>query len=383
MHILHLIKTSEGATWAIKLLQEMKNAYKEITFSVVIPSGGKHFEEYKNLCKNVYDFDFKLDTGIYKQGKILKDIVLKENPDIIHSWFTQTTLYSRLFLRNVDIPVIFQVAGPAHLENSIFKLGDIKSAQKNDYWIATSEYIYNKYLSSGVSKNKLFLNYAFIDAKALLHSKEHIEPRNIRKEFNIDENIKIIGTASYIYPPKFYEKTGIKGHEFLLEVFEKLLKKRNDVVLLIAGTTFGGDPSYENKLKQKAKNIAKDKVIFTGKYHHIYEIISNFDIFIYLSKSENLGGVYESLLFEIPTISSNKGALTELVINNETGFNADPNDTDKLVEHILSLLENDNKILKTKGKDLVMNKFNKEAIVQKTYEVYTKIIEDFKIKHFD
>ncbi len=375
MHVLHLIKTSEGAIWAIRLLQEVKKVYKDITFSVIVPSGGKHFEEYKKLCENVYDFDFRLDSSIFKQGKKLKEIVLKENPDIIHSWFTQTTLYSRLFLRNINVPKIFQVVGPAHLENLIFKLGDIKSAKKNDYWIATSEYIYNKYLNSGISKDKLFFNYAYGDVKALLESKESVEPRNIKKEFGIDKNSKIIGTASYIYPPKFYQKTGIKGHEFLLETFEKLLKKRNDVVLLIAGTTFGNDKSYENKLKQKAKDIAQDKIIFTGKYNHIYEVISNFDVFVYLSKSENLGGVYESLLFEIPTVSSNKGALPELVINNETGFNAEPDDTDKLVECILNLLENDNNDFKIKGRELVLSKFNKENIISNAYDCYRKILE--------
>lgn len=378
MHILHLIKTSEGATWAIKMLQEIKATYNDVTFSVVIPSGGKHFDEYKELCTNVYDFDFKLDSSIFKQGKILKDIVLKENPDIIHSWFTQTTLYSRLFLRNSNVPKVFQVVGPAHLESLLFKLGDIKSATKNDYWIATSEYIYNKYLNSGVSKDKLFLNYAYIDAKALLASKENIQPRNIRKEFGIDENSKIIGTASYIYPPKFYQKSGIKGHEFLLEVFEKLLKRRDDVVLLIAGSTFANDKTYENKLKQIAEKIGKNKVVFTGKYKHVYEIISNFDVFVYLSKSENLGGVYESLLFEIPTVSSNKGALPELVINNETGFNAEPDDTDKLMEHILNLLENDTNDFKIKGKELVLSKFNKETIISKAYDCYCKILEERK-----
>lgn len=378
MHILHLIKTSEGATWAIKMLQEVKATYKDVTFSVVIPSGGKHFDEYKELCTNVYDFDFRLDSSIFKQGKILKDIVLKENPDIIHSWFTQTTLYSRLFLRGIDVPKVFQVVGPAHLENLIFKFGDIKSAAKNDYWIATSEYIYNKYLNSGVSKDRLFLNYAYIDAKALLSSKENVQTRNIRKEFGIDEKTKIIGTASYIYPPKFYQKTGIKGHEFLLEVFEKLLKRRNDVILLIAGSTFGNDKTYEEKLKQMAQQIGQNRVLFTGKYQHVYEIISDFDVFVYLSKSENLGGVYESLLFEIPTVSSNRGALPELVINNETGFNAEPDDTDKLMKHILHLLENDNNYFKTKGKELVLNKFNKEIIINKAYACYRKILEERK-----
>lgn len=377
MHILHLIKTSEGATWAIRMLQEVKKTYKDVTFSVVVPSGGKHFDEYKAFCENVYDFDFRLDASIFKQGKILKDIVLKENPDIIHSWFTQTTLYSRLFLRNIDVPKVFQVVGPAHLENLIFKLGDIKSAKKNDFWIATSEYIYNKYLHSGVSKNKLFLNYAYVDAKALLDSKEKVEPRNIKKEFGIDENIKIIGTASYIYPPKFYQKSGIKGHEFLLKVFEELLKRRNDLVLLISGTTFGNDKTYENRLKQIAQQIGENKIIFTGKYQHVYEVISNFDVFVYLSKSENLGGVFESLLFEIPTVSSNRGGLPELVQNNETGFTCDLSNINEIANKIEIVLDNSELTSKLKiaGKNKVLEVFEKEKLIMQTMNIYKHVLK--------
>ena len=44
MHILHLIKTSEGATWAINQIKEIKRNFPEITFSVIIPDGVKHIK---------------------------------------------------------------------------------------------------------------------------------------------------------------------------------------------------------------------------------------------------------------------------------------------------------------------------------------------------
>lgn len=374
MHILHLIKTSEGATWSIRLLQEIKLKHPDISFSVVVPPGGKHFNEYKKLCTNVYEFDFNLNRSIFKNGNLLKAIVFRDNPDIIHSWFTQTTLYARIFLRHLKIPRIFQVVGPAHLENPIFRMGDIKSSQKNDYWIATSKYIYNKYKNMGIPENKLFLNYAFIDVEKILRAKDQIVPRNFRKEFDLKTDIKIIGTASYIYPPKFYEKSGVKGHEYLLQAFRLLLEERDDIVLVIAGKTFGYDRSYEDKLRELAIKISPDKIFFTGGFNHIYEVIQNFDVFVYLSKSENLGGVYESLLFEIPTISSNKGALPELVINNETGFNVDSTNYEELIEKINLLLDNDFPMYRKRGKELVLETFNKNDIIANTYKLYKNII---------
>jgi glycosyltransferase involved in cell wall biosynthesis len=374
MKILHLIKTSEGATWAIRLLELLKTKHPEVSFSVLLPKGGKHFIEYQTVCDNVIEFDFLIDSKIIQRGRKLKTYVDNIQPDIIHSWFTQTTLYARIFLRYNNIPRLFQVVGPAHLEHNLFKTADIKSAQKNDYWIATSKYIYDKYINCGIDKNRVFLNYAFIDIEKLLYSKKLKKPINYIEKFGLEKNTKIIGTASYIYPPKFYENRGIKGHEYLLEAFELLLKQRDDVVLIIAGGSFGNNMSYEHSLKTRANNISKDKIYFTGKYESIYETISNFDVFVYLSKSENLGGVYESLLFEIPTISSNKGALPELVINDKTGYNIDPSYKEDLVDKINSVLNSDHNNFKSEGKALVKKTFNKKTITDKAYQIYESLI---------
>ncbi|MDM1541800.1 glycosyltransferase family 4 protein [Empedobacter sp. 189-2] len=376
MHILHLIKTSQGATWAINLLKEVKRKKQDIKFSVIIPTDGKHYNEYLEVCDNVIEFNYDLNSNIYSEGIRFKEIVLDLNPDIIHSWFTQTTLYARLFLRDINIPRIFQVVGPAHLENKLFNLGDVKSAQKNDYWIATSKYIFKKYMDAGIPKDRIFLNYAFIDTNIIVNSKKHITPINYKEKYSLKENTKIIGTASYIYPPKFYQKSGIKGHEHLLKSFKLLLEKRNDVVLVIAGSTFGNNNNYENKLKKIAKEIDPNKIFFTGSYQNIYETIGGFDVFIYLSKSENLGGVYESLLLEIPTISSNCGGLPELVINEETGYNLDPNNSEEIVQKIELILNNNLNINTLLGKNRVEEVFNKNHIINETIHIYNKIFNN-------
>ncbi len=374
MHILHLIKTSEGAGWALHLMQEIKKRDPNISFSVAIPPGGKHAHAYHVLCRNVYEFDYQLNLSIFQRGKILREIVSKDNPDIIHSWFTQTTLYARLFLRKFKIPRLFQVVGPAHLENWLFKWGDIKSVNKYDYWIATSKYIFNKYRKNGIDKSRLFLNYAYVDILNLLESKGDVVVDNLKVKYNLPENYKLIGTASYIYAPKFYEKTGVKGHEFLLKAFEQILTKRKDVVLIIAGGAFGNSSKYLDKLKRMAAKIDKDRILFTGEYRHVFEVISNFDLFVYLSKSENLGGVFESLLFEVPTVSSNRGALPELVIPGETGYIVELNDIRTIADTINFALESDNTQLQKNGKQLVLDSFKKEITIDKAINIYKEVL---------
>lgn len=379
MHILHLIKTSEGAAWALQLIERICEIYpSRFSFTVALPKGGRYIDRYKKVCKNVVHMDYTLNHELLKNGKLLREIVEREKPDIIHSWFTQTTLYERVFLKKHKIPTLFQVVGPLHLESRLFKYGDIHSASSRNYWVATSKYIYNKYFSAGVAESKLFLNYALVDIEKLIEDTRRTTVRNLKQEFGIPNHYKIIGTASYIYPPKFYQKTGIKGHEYLLEAYEKLLEKRNDVVLIIAGKTFGNSLNYEQKLKKRAQKIDPQKIIFTGGYNHIYEIIPNFDLFIYLSQSENLGGVYESLLFKIPTIASNKGAIPELVIPGETGYLVDPQDSETIVENILAVLDSNNEDIIRRGKQRVLDTFNSEKIINNAVEIYQKVYSGLK-----
>ncbi|SUX48413.1 glycosyltransferase family 4 protein [Chryseobacterium indoltheticum] len=374
MHILHLIKTSEGATWAVNLMRAVREKYPDVRWSVIVPKGGKHFGEYQEICDNVIDFDYSIGTDLLSKGKIFKGIIKDLNPDIIQSWFTQTTLYMRLFLRDFNRPKVFEVVGPAHLEILAFKFGDIWSSSKNDYWITTSKYIYDHYKNGKVPEDRLFLNYAFIDTEKFLSEASLVRQRDLRSEFNIPANYKIIGTASYIYPPKFFQKTGIKGHEILLEAFKVLLAKRNDIVLIIAGGTFGGNVSYEKILKEKAMKISKERIFFTGSYIHVNEVISNYDVFVYLSKSENLGGVYESLLLEIPTVSSDRGALPELVINNYTGYNVSLTNPSVIAKKIELLLSRTN-TFSLSGKTKVQAIFDKEEIIDKTYLIYKDLIK--------
>ena len=373
MHVLHLIKTSEGATWAINQIKDMKHNFPELTFSVVIPNGGKHIDEYYRVCENVYLFDFKLDLKIFSRGFLLRKIVKKEQPDIIHSWFTQTTLYARLFLRNFDIPRVFQVVGPLHLESKIFNFFDINSANANDFWIATSKYILKKYKDADISDSRLFLNYAYIDVDKIISKSREVEAIDFRARYKIPEQSKIIGTASYIYPPKFYEKVGLKGHELLLDVFSEILEKGFDVYLVIAGGTFGDNIAYEKSLYERAAAISKERIIFTGKYKEVYSVISNLDLFIYLSRSENLGGVFESLLYSIPTLSSDRGGLPELVENNVTGYTVALEDKEEIISKILEMLEMDLSLFKKNGKEKVISIFDKEKLLENAFQIYKNI----------
>lgn len=376
MHILHLVKTSDTAVWVFNLMKEIKLRRDDITFSILLPKGGRYYNQYFEVCETVYDFDFKLDAKVFGRGKELRNIVIKEKPDIIHSWYTQTTFYARIFLRDINIPRLFEVIGPLHLEFFVSRYADLWSAQKNDYWKATAKYTYNKYKNLGVDYNRIFFNYIAADLDQRLELMASAPEVNLRTKYNIPNNMKIVGTACYMYPPKFLKKQGVKNHEQLLEVFKAILQKRNDVIFFIGGTTLREeDKHYEEKIKETAQSISSDRIIFTGWVDNLGRLISDFDIFVLLSISENLGGVYESLLFQVPTVASDRGGIPELIIDGETGFACSLDSTSEIVKRIELLLDDKElqEKFKKKGFDHVTKIFDKSYSIENSIAIYKQV----------
>ena len=157
MKILHLVKTSVGATWAYRLTRDLVKSGVEV--HVAMPTNGPLVEQYKNAGIIVHELSYSI-KNLFKTIKKLRRIVNKVQPDIIHSHFVLTTLIMRLALRSYNIPRVFQVPGPLHLEHYIYRKMDLMTAQRYvDFWIPTCKWSYETYKTCGISEDRLFITY--------------------------------------------------------------------------------------------------------------------------------------------------------------------------------------------------------------------------------
>ncbi len=115
----------------------------------------------------------------------------------------------------------------------------------------------------------------------------------IRKEFGIDESIKIIGHVG-----RFMEQ---KNHKFLIEVFSKLKKENLDTVLMLVGTGY-----LENQIREQISALnLEDSIIFTGVRSDIPRILSAMDVFLFPSLYEGMPNtVIEAQACGLPCIIS-------------------------------------------------------------------------------
>ena len=99
--------------------------------------------------------------------------------------------------------------------------------------------------------------------------------RRIREEFSITDKL-VVGHVG-----RFHRQ---KNHLYLLEVFDRIRKQREDAVLLLVGT---GDLESEIRDRINEMGLA-DAVIFTGLRFDIPQLLSAMDVFVFPSFHEGM-----------------------------------------------------------------------------------------------
>ncbi|MFX1394684.1 MAG: glycosyltransferase family 4 protein [Promethearchaeota archaeon] len=121
-------------------------------------------------------------------------------------------------------------------------------------------------------------------------------------------------SKKHIFGDNFYWK----GGKLVLQAFEKLKKKYNNIELVYDGYV---PPNF----KRHFKKISGIKFYEDVPYERIIDFYKKADIFLYPTYGDNFGfALIEAMGYGLPIICiNNHFASSELVLNNETGFLVD------------------------------------------------------------
>ena len=148
-----------------------------------------------------------------------------------------------------------------------------------------------------------------------------------RKELGIGGDELVIATIGRL--------DGEKGHSFLLEAAQMILKERVSARFLIIG-----DGTHDAKLKAQAKDLGIEKqVIFTGYRRDIPILIGLSDLVAIPSLRE--GGplvLFEALQMRKPTVGTAVGLIPAVIEDGESGFVVPIEDAGSLAEKLLVLI---------------------------------------------
>lgn len=192
---------------------------------------------------------------------------------------------------------------------------------------------------------------------------EKFNKKELRQKYGIPENKKVVSFIARLSEEK--------RPELFLKVAKELLKKRNDLLFIIAGD--GGLYSSLKKMAEKNENIQ-----LLGQVNKTNEIYSISDVTVNCSALEGLALTsYESLSMGVPVISSDVGGQKELIdssvgqivhYNSKLGFNYAKEEIKMYSDAIENVLKNISKI-KINCRNKITEKFTYDKMINKFKEI--------------
>ena len=378
MKVLHLLKTSTGATWALRQLRELVKL--GVNVHVALPDGPL-ISAYQDAGVTTHilqtALDIKKPWSNISRFKALRQLVEEISPDLIHSHFVATTLSMRLALgKNHPIKRIFHVPGPLHLEHKIFRKAELLTSGKADFWLGSCHWTVKAYQRFGVAPHRIGLVYYGVD----INQFQAGLTADLHKELNLPPETKIIGNVAYFYAPKKHlgQKRGLKGHEDLIDAIDIASRTNNDLVGVFVGGPWDGCQNYMDEVIKYANNKKYGRYYFLGLRHDVQNLYGDFTLTVHPSHSENVGGAVESLFCQSPTIASNVGGFPDLVIPNKTGWLVPSKNPQALAEQIMAALnspEQQQKFSK-QGNELAKEMFDVRHNAADIVKYYKQLLKD-------
>lgn len=298
--------------------------------------------------------------------KRIKQIIMREDPDIIHNNSLPTTIGMEVAMKE-KIPYI------CHIRENIWEgLGmelyaprKVKETlNKAAYVIAISDYILNSYRDFYNNQHSIVINDG-------LTIEDYYSPnRIILNGQNV--NVIIVGVVN----PQ-------KGQKEAVEAVEKLTNDGYKLHLTILGGRgrWRESTEYADNLIDYVQEHNLNNIEFVEPINNLQELKelrNNNDINLICSSAEGLGRTtIESMLSGALTIAADKGATPEIINNLETGMLYTSGDAKHLAEQIEWAIKHkeEAKKIAQNGQLYAAERFSIQAYAEKIREIYESILQ--------
>jgi N-acetyl-alpha-D-glucosaminyl L-malate synthase BshA len=330
------------------------------------------------LINNLSD-EFEVFWGVERESELFKrkKEIRGEFFDFeLDKIYSLKTLYNLAkFVKENQIDIISTHSGKdAWIGNIVGKLAGVKvirtrhlltkikgpiSYNLSDKVICVSKQVKDYLKSEGVKEEKLEVIYTGIDTDRFKPFSEY----NLRKEFDINENIVVIGIVAVL--------RAAKRHIDLLEA----IKEIDNVKVVIVGN----GPQEKNIKSFIKENNLENKVLMLGHREDVDKILPNFDIFVLPSNLEALGtALLEAQSCGVPVVASRVGGIPECINEGKTGFLFEKENIADLREKLLKLIENKNlrEKFSKNARKWIENNFSTEKMVKDTEKLYERILSE-------
>ena len=258
-----------------------------------------------------------------KAIKFLSDYIKVNSIDIVYT-NTSTILSGGIAAKKNSIPSLFHI-----------------------HEIPTGNWLYG--IFSGKIINRISNKVLTVSNSVKNHWLKNIDELKIDRVYNgilfkkTDSLIKLDSDQDDFIITSVARLIPYKGHKYLIEIADELIKKSKKFKFLIVGDTLPSYASYEKSVKQKVKDLELENHIkFLGFRNDVSNILKQSDLFIHptIAPDPLPTVLFESLLNDLPTVATNLGGAIEILDNGNNGLLIPYNDPKKSANLIYEYCSN-------------------------------------------
>jgi len=328
-----------------------------------------------NIIRKLLKFPFFIiqNIGIYSFFNFFKllSFFKKQNPDIlfINNGGYPGSEICRLAVKaakkaNIN-KILFNVNNIAYPPKSSFEKKENIFIGKNvDYFITASFAARNALIQTvGFNPDKIVSIPNTINEELL-----KINAGILKKEFNINDNIILLGSVGLL--------TKRKGFEILIQAISEVIKYENIPEFKVF---IFGEGEDRKKLGLLIDELNLKNIFLPGHKEDILSYVNDFDLFILpsISNEDMPYVILEAMMLKKSVIGTNVAGIPEEIKTGKTGFVVAPGDIHELANAIIKLLID--KELRVNLSEQAYIRYNElfsyNIIINKYYELFKNILK--------
>jgi L-malate glycosyltransferase len=237
--------------------------------------------------------------------------------------------------------------------------------------VANAEAVSQHLVKEGVRKERVVTIYNGLDLK------------RVTPQFNRQETFKRLNVSS-------------NGHHPLVTIVANLLHPVKDYPTFLraaqrvhqdfpnARFIAAGDGPLKDRMVVHAKELGLEHCVnFIGRCEYVADLLSISDVCVLSSIAEGFSNsIIEYMGAGRPVVATDVGGAREAVIEGETGYLVQPRNFQTMAERIVDLLRNPERAraMGRYGRQVVESKFSCAAQLDRTVELYERLLERVKTK---
>ena len=236
-----------------------------------------------------------------------------------------------------------------------------------DRFVSNSKNVAQSLIDCGIASERISIVNEGVEIPQLPSPERRSSARN---HWGVNDNEFLFGCVSVLVPEK--------GQRHLIEALATVRKSHPEARVLLAG-----DGQCRGELEALAMRLGQSEaVIFPGFVNDVAKVYDALDAFAFPSEFEGLGTALQTAMAAgLPSISTSRGALAEVVDHDRTALVVEPNGKE-FAAAMLRLMTDANlrKKLSEAGRREVQERFSAERMVEGTIRVYEDVLEERRSK---